>query len=77
MKIFWWQGGLHAEPETEDERKALVLLSDGSRRSNLASESTGTKKTLHHVVSNLEFNPSGISSDFSSAVTQNRPMVVT
>lgn len=26
MKIFWWQLGLHFEPETSDENKALRLL---------------------------------------------------
>ena len=28
MKVFWWQRGLHAEPERAEERKALVLLFD-------------------------------------------------
>ena len=28
MKIFWWQGGLHVEPENDDERKALLTLSN-------------------------------------------------
>ena len=23
MRIFWWQGGLHIEPETNDERRWL------------------------------------------------------
>jgi hypothetical protein len=28
MKVFWWQVGLHIEPENDDERKALILLYD-------------------------------------------------
>ncbi len=28
MRIFWWQGGLHVQPESDPERAALVLLSD-------------------------------------------------
>ena len=26
MKIFWWQGGVHIEPETHEERKTLGVL---------------------------------------------------
>lgn len=26
MKVFWWQAGLHLEPETNEEREALVSL---------------------------------------------------
>lgn len=26
MKVFWWQGGLHIEPENEQEVSALALL---------------------------------------------------
>jgi hypothetical protein len=29
MKIFWWQGDLHAEPETAEEGKAInPVMSD-------------------------------------------------
>jgi hypothetical protein len=34
MLVFWWQGGLHVEPQSEGERAALVTLAqalDGSR----------------------------------------------
>jgi hypothetical protein len=31
MKIFWWQNGLHFEPETDEERKALALLLAASK----------------------------------------------
>lgn len=26
MEIYWWQGGIHIQPETEEERKALVVI---------------------------------------------------
>ena len=28
MKIYWWQAGLHIEPEADDERDFLVKLTD-------------------------------------------------
>ena len=28
MKVFWWQCGLHIEPESKEESKALILLVD-------------------------------------------------
>jgi hypothetical protein len=37
MKVFWWQAGLHFEPETSEERKALVLLFDSVDRSTAVS----------------------------------------
>ena len=32
MNVYWWQGGLHAEPETDAEREALMTLWNGVRR---------------------------------------------
>lgn len=32
MKVYWMQGGPHAEPETEQERAALLVLSETSVR---------------------------------------------
>jgi hypothetical protein len=26
MKVFWWQGGLHLEPENKNEAQALVTV---------------------------------------------------
>lgn len=26
MRVFWWQGGLHLEPETEVEAEAMLFL---------------------------------------------------
>ena len=28
MKIFWWQGGVHIDPENQEEREALIVLLD-------------------------------------------------
>jgi hypothetical protein len=30
MRIYWWQGGLHVEPENERERSALFTLSEAT-----------------------------------------------
>ncbi len=29
MKVFWWQGGLHLEPESGEEAKALESIVTG------------------------------------------------
>ncbi len=63
MRIFWWQGGLHAEPENDDERKALALIYEASRKTDLASESSGGKETAHRVVGNLKLYPGCIRTD--------------
>jgi ADP-glucose pyrophosphorylase len=31
MKIFWWQAGLHFEPETKAEIDALMILWESKR----------------------------------------------
>lgn len=31
MKVFWWQGGLHAEPESPVETEALLVLMENLR----------------------------------------------
>jgi len=31
MRVYWWQGGLHAEPENPVETEALMVLLDGLR----------------------------------------------
>ena len=36
MKMFWWQGGLHIEPETKEERVALALLLDSAKITSIA-----------------------------------------
>lgn len=38
MKVFWWQNGLHFEPETGDERKALSLLLESAKLTRLSAE---------------------------------------
>jgi hypothetical protein len=37
MKVFWWQGGLHAEPETSEERKAMALLLGSAQLTSIAN----------------------------------------
>ena len=48
MKIFWWQGGLHAEPETPEEGKAMRALYDAARRTSIATKGggSGPKKSM-------------------------------
>jgi hypothetical protein len=36
MRVFWWQAGLHFEPETKTETEALMILWEA-------------KKTLPHI----------------------------
>ena len=31
MKVYWWQGGLHFEPEGDEERKALLVVTQNLR----------------------------------------------
>ena len=38
MKVFWWQGGLHAEPETPEEGRAMQLLFENCKRSSIAAD---------------------------------------
>ena len=28
MRVFWWQAGVHVEPENDEEREALQVLVD-------------------------------------------------
>jgi hypothetical protein len=41
MKAFWYQGGLHFEPETPQEGAAMRLLYDSVRRSSVGAENAG------------------------------------
>jgi hypothetical protein len=47
MKIFWWQAGLHFEPETKAETDALMVLWEA-------------KKTLAHISDASRASTSGI-----------------
>jgi hypothetical protein len=44
MKVFWWQAGLHFEPETKAETDALMILWEAKKFlpdiSNTPSDST-------------------------------------
>jgi len=46
VKVFWWQGGLHAEPETVEEGKAMRLLYDTVRRFSIAAKGGDGPKKL-------------------------------
>lgn len=37
MKVFWWQGGLHLEPENKTETDALTLLWEAKKESPAGS----------------------------------------
>jgi hypothetical protein len=37
MKIYWWQGGLHVEPESREDTEALMRIW-GARRISVASQ---------------------------------------
>ena len=43
MKVFWWQGGLHAEPETDAERTALEVLWKGIRKTSLSEDNCAAR----------------------------------
>ena len=38
MQIYWWQAGLYIKPETEEERKALVVLWNSLKCTDLSLE---------------------------------------
>lgn len=38
MRVFWWQGGLHLDPETAEEGKALQVLCDSSYRTTIGAD---------------------------------------
>ena len=53
MKVFWWQGGLHAEPETREEGAALKTLWQGIRKTSLAEESRLARESDPGVLQKL------------------------
>ena len=42
MKIFWWQAGLHIEPENFAEIEALILLWDSTKKTSIGAEGAGS-----------------------------------
>ena len=62
MRVFWWQAGVHIEPENKEEMAALAILYDGFQKTQL-SEATVPEQGFHGVVGNLELHPSGIAPD--------------
>jgi hypothetical protein len=59
MKIFWWQGGLHFEPENTVDRDALMLLWRAERVSPIKGNQTscstvsGSSVISEHVENSL------------------------
>ena len=60
MRIFWWQGGIHMEPENEQEIDALMVLWDGIKKGPApefevfnGSESTAFSGTVVHGKNNV------------------------
>jgi hypothetical protein len=45
MKVFWWQGGLHAEPESAEEGKAMMLLWNSVQRTSISGDGGDEAKT--------------------------------
>ena len=41
MRIFWYQGGLHAEPESPEEGGAMRLIWDSIKRASIGAEGAG------------------------------------
>ena len=47
MKIYWWNGGLHVEPETTADREALMAIWQAKRKDpEPATGSTGEGQTF-------------------------------
>jgi hypothetical protein len=38
MKVFWWQGGLHLEPELSTESEALKVLTDNLKLVDISQD---------------------------------------
>lgn len=56
MKIFWWQLGLHFEPETPEESKALCLLFHNAHITSIAGphcSGEGPSVPVNKVVEDL------------------------
>jgi hypothetical protein len=41
MKVYWWNGGLHLEPQNDAERSALVALTKNVRTLELVQINSG------------------------------------
>lgn len=64
MKVFWWQCGLHIEPETKEENAALCLLIDSAKLTSIAAvngslQATGVigQQLLKGVIADHEVSP--------------------
>jgi len=52
MKVFWWQCGLHIEPESKEETEALTLLSRSLKMMTL-DEAAGGELPATFEIRNL------------------------
>jgi hypothetical protein len=76
MKVFWLNGGLHAEPESTEEHAALSLIYRSVRKTSLAEETRiaressdvpGLLEQLNKFsVSDSEIVPMSASKDFGN-----------
>ena len=47
MQVYWWQGGVHVEPESDDERAALFTLAETLNLTDVSQEvDTGPVATI-------------------------------
>jgi hypothetical protein len=53
MKVFWWQGGIHVEPETPEEAKAMRTLYDAAKRSSIAAEGSSEPKEPKELAASI------------------------
>lgn len=55
MKIFWWQGGLHLQPENRTEIDVLMVLWGAKKESSVGS-STKPPDTSSSIVGEQSLN---------------------
>ena len=77
MKAFWWQCGLHIEPESKEESAALQLLVDGFKMTSIGAvngslQITGVlgEHSLEVGVLNHEIPPSASSGTVKQLANQ-------
>jgi hypothetical protein len=79
MLVFWHQGGLHIEPEGEQERRALVALVENAKFGKQAgtpipggSSESGGDELFDAVVGDHQFGPRSL----SGKPNHNEPVVI-
>ena len=66
MKCFWWQGGIHIEPESAEEGKAMRLLYDAAKRTSIAADGGDGPKTSR--AQTLNGSPASADQQFSKDI---------